>query len=116
MSVATVFLVAGIGGIFAFGRDLFQAVVKSRRKIADAQQRVLREPLEVHGMVIENTKEAMALQTAVMVDLRLTIEQERREGAAKDILVETMRRQRDDARAERDQAVIQLARLRHQGD
>ena len=111
MNASTVFLIAAIGGAFAFSRDLVAVIVRRRRRLSEEEERGLRVPEEVHGIVISNTKAAMELQSAAMMEVRLTLEEERKERLVEVAKHAETQRRLADVTAERDDLIIRLARM-----
>lgn len=78
MSAGTIFLIAGIAGVFGFGRDIIGLLFKSRKIMTEGQSRASREPFELNNIILNSTKEAVDLQAAMMVELRVSLEEERK--------------------------------------
>jgi hypothetical protein len=110
MNVSMVFLVAAIGAVFAFGRDVVQLIIKRRKSISESEGRGLRAPEEMHGLVISNAAAAIELQSAAMVEVRATLEQERAEHSIEVTKHAETKRRLADVTAERDELIIRLAR------
>jgi chromosome segregation ATPase len=70
--------------ILTFFQD-FLARIKTRKTQLTAEERArLREPLEAHGLILDNAKDAVALQSALLLDLRNDVDRLRGESAQKD--------------------------------
>jgi hypothetical protein len=115
VNASTVFLIAAIGGAFAFSRDIVQLIIRRRKRLSEEEERGLRAPEEMHGIVISNTKAAMELQSAAMMEVRLTLEEERKERAAEQVRHLETKRRLSDVTAERDELIIRLARQSPEG-
>jgi hypothetical protein len=78
-----VFALAALVAVATFGRDLLRGALEARRKVVKAESESLMQPIRAHALVLEDSAQAVALQSALMVQLRadLTNETKRRVAA-----------------------------------
>jgi hypothetical protein len=78
MSDGTIFLVVALVTLIAYGRDLFSAARTRGKRLDKDAERAHREPFEMSNIILDSTKEAVDVQTAVLLDLRMSLEDEMR--------------------------------------
>lgn len=103
MTWQTFAIMAAIAGTFAGLRDIVGAFRKARQRLTEAERAAIREPIEVRTLVLDSTKQAVELQSAVLLQVRNSlIEAEKRAGEAE--------AERDRLRDENRRLLIQLGR------
>lgn len=78
MNVATIFLLSAIVGVAAFGRDIIGALFKQRKRLTEDKARAIREPYEVTRIIMDSTNEAVSLQATLLLEVRTSLEEERK--------------------------------------
>lgn len=92
MNVSTVFILAGIAGVVTFARDIVAQIRTHYRNVTERERAQLREPVEIRGMILDNTRDAVSLQSALLLDLRQDVTRLRDENAIKDLEIAELRK------------------------
>lgn len=108
MSAGTVFLIAGIAAVFGFGRDIIGLLFKSRKMISESKSRADREPYDLNAIILDNTKEAVAVQSALLLELRTSVAEERKGKLEAQATSAALQLQLDDTKKELYSALIRL--------
>lgn len=107
MSVTTVFIVAAIGGAFAFLRDIIKTIRDRRKRVTAEEAEAIRGPIEVRTMILDDTQKAVALQSAIMLALQGSLADAQRDNVR--LKTENVALQvKVDASAERELHLYQL--------
>lgn len=75
-----VFIIAALAAVYGFGRDVLRSILDRRKALVKSEQDAIMAPLATHGIILQDTEKAIALQSALMVQGRadLAVEQKRR--------------------------------------
>lgn len=108
MNWAILFPVAAVAAVFGFGRDLLGLVVRNRRKYIESGREQIMQPLEVHGIVLKDTKDVLAVQSTLLLELRNSVADLDRRRVQAEAERDAMAVRVKEAEAERTRLLIQL--------
>jgi hypothetical protein len=111
VNVATVFVLAAVVSLLTFARDLAVHLKQRHVNLTADERASLREPVEIRGMVMDNTRDAMTLQSALLLDLRNELTRLREEN-------NELRRKNVELERKERELYIQIGRIQagHHGD
>jgi hypothetical protein len=93
LNSGTVVSLSVLLGVTVYVVDLAVRLWKARGAVSKEQRDSLREPIEIRGTILDNTRDAVALQSALMLDLREEIKRLRSELDMKDAELAETRKQ-----------------------
>lgn len=107
INAATIFLLAAIVAVAAFARDLIGMFRKWRKHMTAEERAALRAPMQFN-------RDAVALQSAVLRDLRDGMAYKDQELARRDTVIQRLEQENAQLKAERTELYATLGQIRAQ--
>lgn len=110
MNWDAIFVIAAIAAVYGFGRDILRGMLDRRKKLVESEQQQMMQPMKVHGIVLDDTEKAIAIQSTLMVQSRADLLAEQKRRIEAEARCDTLQQRVDQHEAEKHELLIQLGR------
>lgn len=104
-------VIASLAVVYGFGRDILKSILDKRKAVLKSEQDQIMAPLKAHGIVLEDATQSFTLQSALLLQGRVDLQDERKRRIEAESELDILKDRLKAAEQKNTDLLLQIGRL-----